>query len=346
MGGKALQRFGIFTERKNTEEFERIGKEIQRQIRDDYKGILKTKIVTCYHNKADHGDLDLLLKIDKNFSALNEDIKKYIEERFKPKAIHTNGGVYSFDYDNFQIDFIPIRESIWETALVYYSYDPLGNAMGKTFHKMNLSYGWDGLKYKYRNFNGRNSHNITISKDPREIFEFGGFDYDRYLKGFENIEEIFEFIIKSEKFNIETFKMENLRHIDKKRNKKRKSYHAFLEYANKIENCKSYIYKEKSIYIPIIDKAFPNAKLIEKLDKLDEMDRINRKLAEKFNGRIVMEQYPDLNGKELGKALGDFKQFLGGDEDYKAFILGYTNDEIKAKFAEFYEINDILNNII
>ena len=77
MGGKALQRFGIFTERKNTEEFERIGKEIQRQISDDNKGILKTKIVTCYHNKADHGDLDLLLKIDKNFSALNEDIKKY-----------------------------------------------------------------------------------------------------------------------------------------------------------------------------------------------------------------------------------------------------------------------------
>lgn len=345
MGGKALQRFGVFTERKNTEEFERIGNEIQRQISDDYKGILKTKIVTCYHNKGDHGDLDLLLNIDKNFSALNEDLKSYIEETFKPQAVHSNGGVYSFDYDGFQIDFIPIKESNWETALVYFSYDPLGNTMGKTFHKMNLSYGWDGLKYKYRNFNGRNSHNITISKDPREIFEFGGFDYDRYLKGFDNIEEIFEFVIKSEKFNIETFKMENLRHIDKKRNKKRKSYHEFLEYANSLEKCTSYIYKDKPLYIPIIDKAFPDANLIKKLEKLDEMDHINRKLAEKFNGRIIMEIYPHLIGKDLGKALSEFKEFLGGEEDYRSFILNSSIDVILTKFDEFYDVKNILDNI-
>ena len=29
--------------------------------------------------------------------------------------------------------------------------DPLGNIMGKTFHKFGMSYGWEGLFYKYRN---------------------------------------------------------------------------------------------------------------------------------------------------------------------------------------------------
>lgn len=334
MGGRALQHYGVFTERKTTKEFNKIGQEIISAIYPDLG--VECSVVKCYHNKETHGDLDLLMKIDGDFFDKGIELRKYIIEKFKPQAVHNNGGVYSFDYNKFQVDFIPIKESNWDVALVYFSYDPLGNAMGKTFHKMNLSYGWDGLKYKYRNFNGKNSHDIIISKEPRKIFEFGGFDYDRYLKGFETIEEIFEFIIGGKYFNADIFKMENLNHIDRKRNKKRKSYHEFLEYVeNKGVDNKFIFHRDKDIHLPIINDYFPEAKLFKKLDELDERDEINRKLNAKLNGHLIMEWIPGLKGKELGDVIRAYKENLG--DRYENVVLSLEPENVKLHFISFYE---------
>lgn len=335
MGGRALLHYGVETERKSTEEFYQIALEIQSQLNNDFDDMLETEIVTCYHEKPTHGDLDLLLKIDKYIYNRNINLRDYIKDTFKPQAINNNNGVISFDYKKFQIDFIPMKESNWEIAKVYFSYDPLGNAMGKTFHKLNLSYGWDGLKYKYRNFNGRNSHDIVVSKDPRKIFEFGGFDYDRYLEGFDTIEEIFEFIISGKFFNINIFCMENLNHIDRKRNKKRKSYHNFLNYIEEKNITKFYsFFSDKSLYLQIINQEFPEAKIFDKLAELDMKNDINKELHDKFNGNLVREWVTPLDGKELGHAMHNFKMYLG--DDWKNVILNMTPKEVEQKFLAFY----------
>ena len=331
MGGKALNKYGITTERKSTEDFNRIGKQIQERIKHDL-GLI-SHIVVCYHTKESHGDLDLLIRIDDNDSI---NWKVYIHSKFKPNAIHNNGGVYSFDYDGFQIDFIPVKKHKWETAKTYYSYDPLGNIMGKTYHKFNLSYGWDGLFYKFRNFNGRLAENILISNDPRKIFEFGDYDYDRYLQGFDYIEEIFEFVQKSKYFDNEMFKMENLKHIDRKRNRKRGSYHLFLEYLEKNNINRRYeFHKDKDKYLMMIDYYFPEANLMDKLHNLSIIDKENKILSQKFNGDMVMVWIPNLMGKELGAAMTKFKNALGND--YREFILNSRYDEIYNRFMEIYE---------
>ena len=349
MGGRALLKYDIETERKSTVEFYNIAAKIAVQltygmgiittvpIRLVYGTRIASQTVRCYNTKPDHGDLDVLIKIDQAFLDKDINLKDLVQETFKPQVIHSNGGVLSFDYENFQIDFIPIKEENWEIAQVYYSYDPLGNAMGKTFHKMNLSYGWDGLKYKYRNFNGRNSHNIVVTKDPRKIFKFGGYDYDRYLEGFKTIEEIFDFIVDSKQFHVDIFRMENLNHIDKKRNRKRKSYHAFLEYIEKIENIVPFQFElNKSFYLPIIDNYFPEAKLLTQIGVLDEQDKINQQLSEKFNGRLVMKWIPGLEGKELGDAIKNFKIHLGAH--YKHIVLETTEDELKERFINYFKV--------
>lgn len=348
MGGRALQKYGIETERKSSVEFYKIAADIAVQLSFglgitssipvvfNYSPSIAALPVRCYRTKQDHGDLDVLIKVDQKFELDNIDLRKYIEQHFNPQVIHSNGGVLSFDYKNFQIDFIPIKEENWDIAQVYFSYDPLGNAMGKTFHKMNLSYGWDGLKYKYRNFNGRNSHNIVVSKDPRKIFKFSGYDYDRYLNGFETIEEIFDFIVAGKQFHIDVFRMENLNHVDKKRNRKRKSYHAFLEYIEKLENKTPFQFeRNKSFYLPIIDNYFPEANLLKQIDVLDARDEINRQLSEKFNGRLVMEWIPDLEGKMLGNAMKNFKVFLG--DHYEHIVLETTEEELKERFVDHYK---------
>jgi len=332
MGGKALNKYGVTTDRKDTEEFRRIGAEIQRSVENRYP--VDTAIVTCYHTKSDHGDLDLLLKIDKG---IDINWKGYIQEEFNPQAIHNNGGVYSFDYQNFQIDFIPVKSEKWETAKIYYSYDPLGNIMGKTYHKFGLSYGWDGLFYKFRNFNGRNSQNILISTNAEKIFTFADYDYYRYLQGFETLEDIFIFTINSSFFDTEIFQMDNLKSIDKKRNRKRGSYHLFLKYLkdNSI-NIKYEFEKNKELYLPMIEQYFPEAKLLDKLEKLQAKDRENKILSQKFNGDIVMSWLPDLQGKELGYAIAGFKESFDCDEDYKKFVLNSNFNAIQERFMNTY----------
>jgi len=348
MGGRALKQHGIETERKSTKEFFEIASKIAVQltyglgitssvpVEFKYNPSIQSQIVRCYRLKQDHGDLDVLIKIDNDFHNSNINLKEYIEENFKPRVIHNNGGVYSFDYENFQIDFIQIRESNWDIAQVYYSYDPLGNAMGKIFHKFNLSYGWDGLKYKYRNFNGRNSRDITVCKDPRKIFEFGGFDYDRYLQGFNNIEEIFDYIISGKYFNANIFRMENLNHVDRKRNRKRKSYHELLNYMddNYHGENKFIFEKNKAVYRPKINDVFPEAKFFDKLNELDKADEINRRLSNKLNGKLIMKWIPGLEGKELGNAINKFRETLG--DDYNDVVLHSSPDSLKNKFIEIY----------
>ena len=337
MGGKALNKYGVVTERKNTEEFLRIGKEIQAHIQFDFDFPVETEVVTCYHTKPDHGDLDLLIKVDSNFHNEGIDLREYIQTAFAPRAIHNNGGVYSFDYENFQVDFIPVKESRWETAKVYYSYDPLGNIMGKTFHKFGLSYGWDGLFYKFRNFNGRLAQNILLSNDARKIFTFGGYDYDRYLEGFETLEDIILFAVNSKYFDNKIFQMDNLKSIDKKRNRKRGSYHVFLKYLKDNDINRVYPFNpNKDVYLPQIDQRFPQAKLLEQLSELQRIDTQNKILSQKFNGDIVMTWLPDLKGKELGHAMSGFKESFDEEEDYREFVLNASFDAIRERFMNTY----------
>ena len=335
MGGKALNRFGVFTERKNTEEFQRIGLELQQRVYIDLH--LATAIVTCYRTKADHGDLDLLICVGKDIQV---DWRNYIHRIFQPQAINSNGGVYSFDYQGFQVDFIPIPEHKWETAKIYYSYDPLGNIMGKTYHKFGLSYGWEGLFYKYRNAHGTNSSNILLTNDARRIFDFGGYDYDRYLKGFDTLEEIFRFAIDSKYFDAEMFQMENLKSIDKKRNRKRGSYHLFLNYLKDNDINTTYPFeRNKDNYLEAIETAFPESDLGLKIIGLRQIDKANKLISEKFNGELVMQWLPNLQGKELGAAITRFKLFWG--DAFQDYILHTDTEEIHDSFMRIYkELND------
>ena len=333
MGGGALKKYGVFTERKNTIEFQKIGNDIQNKISTDLS--IRTEIIKCYHTKPDHGDLDILLNINQSLYNDGFNLKSYIQKTFSPTAINNNGGIFSFDYQNFQIDLIPVNDPKWETAKTYFNYDCIGNIMGKTFHKFGLSYGWDGLFYKFRNFNGINSKNILISRNINKIFEFGGYDYDQYLRGFETLEDIFNFAINSKYFDSEMFKMKNLRCIDRKRNNKRKSYRDFLNYLINNDIKMNYKFKKnKADYLPLINSFFPEAKLLKKLNELKKEDDDNKALSTKFNGNIIMQWFPELKGKELGTVIVKFKKHFG--DDYDDYISSSSIDEIYNSFNKIY----------
>lgn len=325
MGGKALS---VPTERKKTDEYLKIFDEVDTKFREFD---IETHRVLAYHSKPDHGDLDILIRVDENYQNHCKPLKEFVGLNFSPKEIVKNGSIVSFDYDDFQIDLIPTTTGIWETSKTFFDYDPTGNLMGKIAHRFGLKYGFSGLVYPFRNFNGRLSENITISKDNAKIFEFLGFDYNEYLCGFENLEEIFKYITNSKYFNSSIFYFENLRHIDKKRNRKRKTYNQFLEYVNERKYV-DYIFKNKTEYVEEVDAFFPEAKLDERLGALKRINLENQKISKKFNGHIVMKLFPELKGKELG---GFITRFREQKKDFRKWVLNGSEDEIKCEIFKF-----------
>jgi len=331
MGGNALN--SVITERKTTEQFDRIASEIIPILKEGLG--TEIHIVTAYHTKDTHGDMDIMVKITHELHNKGINLRTFIEDKFEPGQIFTNGSIISFDYDQFQIDIIPIKESLWDVSIAFFDYDPTGNLMGKSAHKFGLKYGWNGLIYPFRNFNGRLSHDILLSTDNAEIFEFLGYDYEEFKRGFDDLVEIFDYIIAGKYFDYTIFLMENLNHIDRKRNKKRKSYQEFLQYVEKKGIKDTYQFnKDKSTYIDLIHNSFPKVDLKGKIEELSKKNAENQELNAKFNGRLIMNVYPDLSGKELGNAITNFQKSF---EDYREFGLNNSADEIMFEFSKFYE---------
>jgi hypothetical protein len=198
-----------------------------------------------------------------------------------------------------------------------------------------LKYGFQGLVYPYRTKDSRVLKDITISKDPYKIFEFIGLDYNRFIEGFDTLQEIFDFILTSKYFNPDKFKFENLTGIDRKRNAKRKTYHQFLEYINNKQFDNKFIAnKDKSVYISEIDKFF-GTNLGDQIKSLKLREEQLNYMHSKFNGNLIMQWIPGLQGKELGDAITKFKKLFKTKEMFDAYIMCTTPENIKELFKSF-----------
>jgi hypothetical protein len=93
--------------------------------------------------------------------------------------------------------------------------------------------------------------------------------------------------------------------------------------------------EDKTAYISAIDFYFPDAKLMEKLEELDDKDRVDKYISQKFNGDIVMSWLPNLKGKELGAAMSKFKNHFEGD-NFKTFVLSADYETIRRNFMRIY----------
>jgi hypothetical protein len=70
------------------------------------------------------------------------------------------------------------------------------------------------------------------------------------------------------------------------------------------------------------------------LTKFNKEQKENRIISSKFNGKIIMDLYPDLRGKELGNAITGFKNHIG---DFREYALKNPKGQIVKDFINFYE---------
>lgn len=338
MGGNALS---VPTRRYKKNEYFDILVDVIKILNDN--GIVG-KVPLWYKNKDSFGDLDVLIKS----STVDGNIIDIIKNVFSPNEIYNNGDVKSFDYKEFQIDFIMTSDDKWEPSFVYFSYNDLGNLIGRIAYSMGFRYGHYGLKFVYLHPDGGRKLTKIICKEPKKILTFLGFDYDRFLKGFYEIEDVFDFVIQSKYFNKKLFDYENLNHQNKTRNKKRKNYEKFLEYI-KDYNGKNHTFESKQYFINKAEKFF-DVELNKIIENFNYKVQLEKEASKKFNGKIIIDKY-GLSGKDVGIALKNFydainQNFLhvDGDEDTQRieramYIINTDSDKL-------FEIFENVNNVI
>jgi hypothetical protein len=328
-GGHALK--NTFTGRKTTAEFLDISNRLMPILRELFDTELY--VLKFYHTKPDHGDMDILLKVDNTFYNKGINIRNAIKERLNPNEIVVNDGTVTFDFEEFQIDLSPVAESVWETTKFWMDYDPSSNLLGKQFHKFGLKYGPDSLRYPYRGGSGRVLKDIIITKDIDEIYNFLGLSSERKYKGFDTLEEIYDWVISNKYFNPELFLLNNLIHSDRVRNRKRSTFNKFLEYIKDLPyKSEDYHFeRNKTKYLDLIDSSFPKANFLKQIKELELKDKSNQIISAKFNGNLVMN-WTGKKNKELGDILLEYKKIKA-----VSYFKETEKEIIEKDFLEWYK---------
>lgn len=328
MGGNALK--SVITIRKEKSEYEQIKNIIISRLEeyllfDDLMKDVKYGLIKEAPEKEDFGDLDILI------SGSVENLYKLIEY-FEPDEIQRSGNIFSFNYKDFQIDFLQVGNI--EMAQFFYNFGDIGSILGRIFSTIGFRFGQKGLFLKiYDDFlyKGKNTEGeLFLSDSPSEICNYFNYDYERWLRGFSSLEECFEWIISSKYFRKSIFLgITNKKH---KKSNQRPFYVSFIKY---IES--PYIRYNKFCYLPpAIDYFNKQTEYV----KLKEDIEIKKIIHVKFNGDIfnMLGYSIEQNKLPLGKFMDKFKESLS-ESDFNNFIVNTPQEEINNKIQKF--INEI-----
>ncbi|MGF1486140.1 MAG: hypothetical protein ACFBSE_03395 [Prochloraceae cyanobacterium] len=317
----------------------RITKEKYIKIETEIRQYLDNKLANAYRipryyaNKADFGDLDIIVNreaLENNWEEIRQEIIKDLNiEKYK-----SNGRVFSTVYQNFQVDYFTTSDRFFQSTYNYLSFNDLGNLIGKICRRFNLKYGEQGLAYVYRRQLGNYKKDITVTTDFKEICDFLKLNYDKWQKGFNNLKEIYQWSIASPYFSVEPYLQRST--TLNNRIKHRPTIQKFIQYIEKNNLTKTYNYLEnKAEYIPWIDRSFPNANLIEKIKREKIEEETTKQIIAKFSGKKVIKLIPALSGKELGEFIVSFKDRF---EDFQKFVLETDPEEIDRNILNYYQI--------
>lgn len=317
MGGNALKHTP--TRRYDKDEYRELTEKVIGDL--SYSFPLDTfKDIPAYSSKDSFGDLDVL-------HTCQNITEEFIRDKFKPNEIVSNGEVVSFDVEQFQVDLIQTTRHRFDYAYHYFSFNDMGNLVGRIFKKFGLKHGHKGLLYVFRD-GDHTVDEFDVTLNYKRAIEFVGLPY---RNEFETLEDIFSYVASSPYFNPDIYLFENMNYRSRVRDAKRKTYSEFLVWcAENQEGMTHYQFNpDKSVYLPSIRNCFESFGPM--YDLIEQKNRSIKELKLKFNGTIVRNM-TGLEGAELGLFIHDFRNHYGND-----FLLITPPDTILSLIASFYK---------
>ena len=158
MGGNALPQ--VPTQRLDAAAFHAVSMKVVEGLRQAFGA--RAEIIPAYRAKDTFGDLDVIVEKEKVLvpGDGHAALRAFAEAHGFARAFKSNGDILSYDHRNsenetvgFQVDLILTPAAEFDITLAYFSFNDLGNLIGRTAHKMGFTYGHRGLVYPYRDGN-------------------------------------------------------------------------------------------------------------------------------------------------------------------------------------------------
>lgn len=325
MGGNALK---ANTTRLSKSDFEAISTHCVANLKARFPG-QRVAVIPAYRAKPDFGDCDILISstgYDPNVAA----------DALSATEVVRNGPVTSVGVQVgnstadpvFQVDLIAIADDSFDYALGYFSFNDLGNLIGRTAHKAGLAHKHDGLCYYVRDDDNK-LREIYLTRNHDIALEFLGYEPQRFHQGFETLVDIFKYVAGSRYFNSDIFLLENRNATSRIRDRKRFTYTEFLKWCEARPNLPRFDYPEhKEAWLPRINEHFPQ---FGQAYEQAMADLARQKAAKaRFNGEYVA-QLTGLEGKALGALMARFKDSFTSMDERLDFVLSCSPEELATR---------------
>lgn len=292
MGGNALQ--NTRTRRYCADEYFELKDKVIEAIRPLFP-VARIEYVKAFRDKSDFGDLDILVEDLYSGERSEEELEDALLQLGVSEVV-INDSVWSLGWDDFQVDLLFQPSIHYDFASHYFAYNDLGNLIGRIARRFDLRFGHDGLWYMLLDGDYKIA-DINLTRDFSTAIEFLGYSYERYSKGFDTLEEIFQFVTTSPYYNHEVFLLQNRNHKARTRDAKRSSYRAFLEYASKHDSQQNIEPISKEEALTLARNFFPD--FSTKIDQAWNDHNTWLEAKKKLNGKVISE-ITGLSGIPLG----------------------------------------------
>jgi hypothetical protein len=316
------------------EEYRIFSAEIVRMLSKSF-GVYSGSLITIpsYAYKESYENVRLIIcnsRLPSNFATT-------IQNNFKPKATYQdeNCMVYSFEYNDVQIDLFHVSDEKYSFAANYFSYDNICNLISILAEKMGFKLRYDGLHVPVY-YNNEKIKYVLVTGSFSETLELLGFGtgYNYY---FTSELDLYRFIVNSKYFNKDIFLPENRSDIEKQEDQRIPIYGNFINYIrpNNIMNKFNYSDPIKKPWVEQLKKNYP---LVIK-DCISIIDNRKRQdlIKYKFNNDIVTQITGIGIDEKLNKFLKDFKASFKSNYDFEQFVLTSSPETIKSISKSFFD---------
>lgn len=338
----------LFTQKRlNSEEYFEFSKEVLNILAKTGKPLY---IPDTFKHKDSYGDLDILTTLPK---ITNEQLIHLFG--ISASDISHNSTVISFGYKGFQVDLCHFNINEYDSAKNYYRQSDCSNMIGVlTYYVAGYRFTHRGLEFPVKLSPEDSLGSALVSTNQEKILSFFDLDFQKWKTGFDDPEDLFKWIIRSNYFDPEYFKFENLNHQNRTRNRKRTTYSAFVDYldnkshitAGKLANMYSktqwlhrgqlHFYDERSSWYS------------DYVSAVIKQRHIFNTARNVFSGTDII-QLTNLNGKAVGQVIQKFKEYFLTincllDDQYHEKLATMTKAEVTDIFLAFYHQYQLTNS--
>ena len=291
-----------------------------------------------FPTKIDFGDLDLL----GNFENLNP---SEIQPKIGAVGFVKNGPVTSyampFGETLFQVDLIHVLPHKLDFASRYMAWGGAGNFLGKIAYYYGMKFAEDGLYAAYKTNGVR--HYLPVTRKFEEALEVLGYDYNRFEKGFSFEEDFLQFVQEGKLFKREAFCLDNFRHKDRVRERKRPAFKGIVsgqdreqkEVVRKDKYLSEAAFKELSFRFPLLK---------ESCELLHHHLREQEQFGRKWNGNLV-SNITGLEKKELGDFMKGFASRFKTADNFREWVQKTSDWNIRLAILSEYAFRNTRDDL-